>query len=146
MDMDSQFITIYGKFVTSQTASFSRGDINLPPQQKITNVSSWKNLDPTTNLPYMDINWQSISIYGYVVTSLTAYYSCADIKNGILSQVHHLITEATYIWTPMNTHPYNYPTTNSNISASRYTQLALLLVSQSQGKVSEIFKFQSIMK
>ena len=31
-----------------------------------------------TYLPYMDINLQSISIYGYFVTSLTAYYSCAD--------------------------------------------------------------------
>ena len=28
----------------------------------------------------MDINWQFISIYGYYVTSLTAYYSCADIS------------------------------------------------------------------
>ena len=28
----------------------------------------------------MDINWQSVSIYGYFVTSLTAYYSCADIR------------------------------------------------------------------
>ena len=27
MEMDCQFITIYGKFVTSQTASFSRADI-----------------------------------------------------------------------------------------------------------------------
>ena len=26
-----------------------------------------------TNLPYMDINWKYISIYGYFVTSLTAY-------------------------------------------------------------------------
>ena len=33
-----------------------------------------------TNLPYMDINWQSISIYGYFVTSLVAYYSRADIN------------------------------------------------------------------
>ena len=35
-----------------------------------------------TNLPYMDTNWQSISTYGigYFVTSLTAYYSCADIN------------------------------------------------------------------
>ena len=33
-----------------------------------------------TNLPYMDINRQSISIYGYLVTSLTVYYSCADIN------------------------------------------------------------------
>ena len=33
-----------------------------------------------TNLPCMDINWQSISIYGKFVTSLTAYYLCADIK------------------------------------------------------------------
>ena len=32
-----------------------------------------------TILPYMEINWQSISIYSYFVTSLTAYYSCADI-------------------------------------------------------------------
>ena len=28
-----------------------------------------------------DINWQSISIYGDFVTSLTAYYSCADIRS-----------------------------------------------------------------
>ena len=33
-----------------------------------------------TNLPYMGINWQYISIYGDFVTSLTAYYSCADIS------------------------------------------------------------------
>ena len=33
-----------------------------------------------TNLPYMDINRQSISLYGYFVTSLTAYYSGADIN------------------------------------------------------------------
>ena len=32
------------------------------------------------NLPYMDINWRSIPIYGYFVTSLTAYYSCEDIS------------------------------------------------------------------
>ena len=33
------------------------------------------------NLPYMNINWQSISIYyGYFVTSLTAYYSCENIN------------------------------------------------------------------
>ena len=36
------------------------------------------------NLPCMDINWQSIAIYGYIVTSLTAYYSCADINRGLL--------------------------------------------------------------
>ena len=29
----------------------------------------------------MDINWQSISIYGDFVTSLTAYYSCAGITD-----------------------------------------------------------------
>ena len=33
-----------------------------------------------TNLPYMDINWQSISIYGYFVTSLSAKFSLADIN------------------------------------------------------------------
>ena len=33
-----------------------------------------------TNLPYMDTNLQSISIYGYFVPSLTAYYPCADIE------------------------------------------------------------------
>ena len=33
-----------------------------------------------TNLPYMDINWQSISIYGHFVASLSAYYSCANIR------------------------------------------------------------------
>ena len=38
-----------------------------------------------TNLPNMDINWQSISIYGYFVTSLTAYYSCADINQSLTS-------------------------------------------------------------
>ena len=32
------------------------------------------------NLPYMDINWKYIPIYGYFVTSMTAYYSCADIN------------------------------------------------------------------
>ena len=35
-----------------------------------------------TNLPHLDINWQSIFIqYGYFVTSPTAYYSCADIRS-----------------------------------------------------------------
>ena len=35
-----------------------------------------------TNLPYnMEINWQSISIYDYFVTSLNASYSCADINS-----------------------------------------------------------------
>ena len=35
-----------------------------------------------TNLPIMDINRQSISIYyGSFVTSLTAYYSCAGISS-----------------------------------------------------------------
>ena len=33
-----------------------------------------------TNFPYMDINWQLISIYGDFVTSLTAYYSRTDIS------------------------------------------------------------------
>ena len=33
-----------------------------------------------TNLPYMDINWESIPIYGDFVTSLSAFYSCADIN------------------------------------------------------------------
>ena len=33
-----------------------------------------------TNLPYININCQYISIYGYFVKSLTAYYSCADIS------------------------------------------------------------------
>ena len=28
MEMDRQFLSIYGKFVTSQTASFSRADIS----------------------------------------------------------------------------------------------------------------------
>ena len=37
-----------------------------------------------TNLPYMDINWQFISIYHDFVTSLPAYYSCADISNSKL--------------------------------------------------------------
>ena len=34
-----------------------------------------------TNLPNMDLNWPSISKYGYFVTSLTAYYLCADITS-----------------------------------------------------------------
>ena len=33
---------------------------------------------------YGYINWQSISIYGYFVTSLIAYYSCADINESRL--------------------------------------------------------------
>ena len=33
----------------------------------------------------MDINGQSISIYGDFVTSLTAYYSCADTSINIKS-------------------------------------------------------------
>ena len=33
-----------------------------------------------TNLPYMDMNWQSLYMYGYFVTSLVAYYSRADIN------------------------------------------------------------------
>ena len=36
-----------------------------------------------TKLPYMDINSQSISIYGDFVTSLTAYYSWSGIKQSI---------------------------------------------------------------
>ena len=37
-----------------------------------------------TNLPYMDINWQSISIYGEFMTLPTTYYSCADISKGTI--------------------------------------------------------------
>ena len=37
-----------------------------------------------TNLPYMDINWQSISIYGYLVTSLT--YTAVCLKPGALEE------------------------------------------------------------
>ena len=48
-----------------------------------------------TNLPYMDINRQSISIYGYFETSLTAYYSCEDIN--ILPQVLGLM-KMLFIW------------------------------------------------
>ena len=33
----------------------------------------------------MDINWQSISIYGYCMTSRSAYYSCADISPASIS-------------------------------------------------------------
>ena len=36
-----------------------------------------------TNLPYMDINRQPISIYGSFVTSLTAYNSCADTTSEV---------------------------------------------------------------
>ena len=42
-------------------------------------------------LPYMDINLQFIFIYGYFVTSLTAYYSCEDINSryrGLLQAVN----------------------------------------------------------
>ena len=44
-----------------------------------------------TNLPYMAINWQSISIYGDVVTSLTAYYSCAEINSLNLNWIIHFL-------------------------------------------------------
>ena len=49
-----------------------------------------------TNLPYMDINWQYISIYGYFVTSLTAYYSCGDIKYPYI--IVDLCHEVTVHW------------------------------------------------
>ena len=36
MEMDCQFISIYGKFVTSQTAHFSCANININGGKKIT--------------------------------------------------------------------------------------------------------------
>ena len=43
------------------------------------------------NLPYMDINWQSIYIYGDFVTSLTAYYSRVDIsKRTVALWLYHI--------------------------------------------------------
>ena len=40
MVMDCQFISIYGKFVTSQTASFSQGNINYPVSTSYYNTIS----------------------------------------------------------------------------------------------------------
>ena len=53
------------------------------PHDSVSIISAREKLAicDVTNLPYMDINWQSISIYGYFVTSLIAYYSCADISD-----------------------------------------------------------------
>ena len=45
-----------------------------------------------TNLPYLDINWQLISIYGYFATSLTAYYSCADNNRRYKFSSHYQLT------------------------------------------------------
>ena len=45
-----------------------------------------------TNLPYLDINWQSMSIYGNFLTSLSAYYSCAEYSGPVITiQYYNMI-------------------------------------------------------
>ena len=52
----------------------------------------------------MDINWQTISIYGDFVTSLTAYYSCADINATDRDSWNYILC---YNYIGMNTHNNN---------------------------------------
>ena len=51
------------------------------PNIKVSLISARKHLAvcDVTNVPYMEINWQSLSIYGYLVTWLAADYLCAGI-------------------------------------------------------------------
>ena len=67
------------------------------------------------NLPYMDINRQSISIYGDFVTSLTAYYSCGYISLSFASSVCAISkTDAT-----VTTSPYDF-SVNTQIGSRKY--------------------------
>ena len=64
---------------------------NWNPPYSLMSAGEKLALCDVTNLPYMDIDWQSISIYGHFVTSLTVYYSCADI-NTMLNCIYVYIT------------------------------------------------------
>ena len=72
MEIDCQFISIYGKFVTSQTASFSRADINVIPWESYIYIENSKVCDSiiSVNRSYLNIVCDQSYIYGAVHINL----------------------------------------------------------------------------
>ena len=75
--MDCQFISKYGKFVTSQTASFSRADIRLKYRFRFLFRDTVIRSHSITGLPKRFV--QAVAVDAVSTTILKAYYTIITI-------------------------------------------------------------------